>query len=141
MDYRADVRAAIGEAIVVLRRRAKLKAYELAHLAEMDKSQLSGYELAKKWVRLPVLLRITTALGMTLAEFFTFAQEQAKSRQAGQDPPYESVPASDRAPERLEMVAQRSDPTEYAEDSRGEGSDETGGSELGDAREEPEAEG
>ena len=75
-----DYRALIAEAIVVLRRRVGLNAKDLAAAASMGPSQVSRIELCKTWVTLPVLIRITKALGMSLGEFFSFAEEQALSR-------------------------------------------------------------
>lgn len=117
-----DYRAVIAEAIVVLRRRGGWTAKEFAVRAHMDPGHLSRVELAKIWVTLPVLLRITECLGLSLGEFFRFAEEQAKSRQASS-----SAPGSYPADRQLRStqpatVAQPAVPTD--DPPRGQGEDE-----------------
>lgn len=106
-----DHRAIIAEAIVVLRRRAGWNAKQFAALAGMGPAHLSRIELAKRWVTIPVLLRITNALGLSLGEFHTFAEQQAMSRDAG-DAIGDRYPASDPARGAL-LIAQPGLSIEY----------------------------
>ncbi len=72
--------AANAEAIGVLRRRVGWKQKDLAAKANISIAHMSRIERGETDPRRPTLQKLTAALGLSLAEFFRFSEELAKSR-------------------------------------------------------------
>jgi transcriptional regulator with XRE-family HTH domain len=63
-----DVRVRVGLNLQKARRRRGVSQEELAHLAKVHQTYLSGVELGKRNPSIVVLDRIATALGLDLAD-------------------------------------------------------------------------
>jgi transcriptional regulator with XRE-family HTH domain len=63
-----DVRVRVGLNLQKARRRRGVSQEELAHLAKVHQTYLSGVELGKRNPSIVVLHRIATALGLDLAD-------------------------------------------------------------------------
>lgn len=104
-------RAGITEAIIVLRRRMGLNQKTLADRARISPAHMSRIERAKVEAKRPTLQRIATALGLSLAEFYQFCDDLAKSRLPEPSPPADTYPAhntrSRRQPDAVAEEAKR----------------------------------
>ena len=86
---------ALGETLVVLRRRAGWNQKELAKKARVGPSQLSKYENARQWPDLPVLLRVTGALDTSLGKFFLAVDRALEPTRLGGATIGDRYPAND----------------------------------------------
>lgn len=106
-------RAAISEAIIVLRRRAGLKQKALASKAEVSPAHMSRIERGKVEAKRRTLQRIAAALGLSLADFLHFCDELSKSRRQS-PPPADAYPPHDAASRRQPgAVAEEEKRVEY----------------------------
>jgi transcriptional regulator with XRE-family HTH domain len=65
-----DMKIAIGERIADLRKAKNLSQQQFAYEAEIERSYLSHLEKGRKNISVDMLVRITTALGISLKDFF-----------------------------------------------------------------------
>ncbi len=65
-----DMKIAIGERIAELRKAKKLSQQQFAYEAEIERSYLSHLEKGRKNISVDMLVRITTALDISLKDFF-----------------------------------------------------------------------
>ena len=65
-----DIKIAIGERIAELRKEKKLSQQQFAYEAEIERSYLSHLEKVRKNISVAMLVKITTALNISLKDFF-----------------------------------------------------------------------
>jgi len=65
-----DIKIAIGERIAELRKAKDLSQQQFAYEAEIERSYLSHLEKGRKNISVDMLVRITTALDISLKDFF-----------------------------------------------------------------------
>lgn len=73
----------ISDKIIQLRKRKGYSTNKLAKLADIGQSTLREVEIGKKQPTIYTLEKVCTALGITLAEFFTPADEETNSLSPG----------------------------------------------------------
>lgn len=66
-----DVKIAIGQRIADLRKAKNLSQQQFAYGADVERSYLSHLEKGRKNISVDMLVRITTALEITLKDFFS----------------------------------------------------------------------
>lgn len=66
----------VGEGIRHYRKQKGLSQEELAHLAHVHESYVGKLERAEKVCSVDVLVRVTEALGVSLADFFRYVQPE-----------------------------------------------------------------
>ncbi|MBC7628099.1 helix-turn-helix domain-containing protein [Ferruginibacter sp.] len=65
-----DIKIAIGERIAELRKAKNLSQQQFAYEAEIERSYLSHLEKGRKNISVDMLMKITTALNVSVKEFF-----------------------------------------------------------------------
>ena len=65
-----DIKIAIGERIAELRKAKNLSQQQFAYEAEIERSYLSHLEKGRKNISVAMLVKITTALNISLKDFF-----------------------------------------------------------------------
>jgi len=65
-----DIKIAIGERIAELRKAKNLSQQQFAYEAEIERSYLSHLEKGRKNISVDMLVKITTALNISLKDFF-----------------------------------------------------------------------
>lgn len=65
-----DIRVLIGSRIRQLRNDKGLSQENLANLAEIDRTYMTGVENGKRNISIQILLKIITALGTSYKDFF-----------------------------------------------------------------------
>ena len=65
-----DIKIAIGERIAELRKAKNLSQQQFAYEAEIERSYLSHLEKGRKNISVAMLVKITTALHISLKDFF-----------------------------------------------------------------------
>jgi len=65
-----DINLKIGERIRDLRKEKNISQESLAHMAEIDRTYMTGVESGKRNVSVKVLEKILTALGTNYKSFF-----------------------------------------------------------------------
>ncbi|MGN6803298.1 MAG: helix-turn-helix domain-containing protein [Ginsengibacter sp.] len=66
-----DMKVAIGERIAQLRKAKNLSQQQFSYEADIERSYLTHVEKGRKNISVDTLVKITTALGITLKEFFS----------------------------------------------------------------------
>ncbi len=65
-----DMKVAIGGRIAELRKAKNLSQQQFSYEAEIERSYLTHVEKGRKNISIDTLIKITTALGISLKEFF-----------------------------------------------------------------------
>jgi transcriptional regulator with XRE-family HTH domain len=65
-----DLRAQVGKRVRLLRTKAALSQEKLAERAELHRNYVGSVERGERDIGITALARITTALNLSLAEFF-----------------------------------------------------------------------
>lgn len=66
----------LGRAVYVLRKEAGLTQAVLAEAADVHASHISNLESGRYWPSLPLLIRLSQALGITAGELLLFANRK-----------------------------------------------------------------
>jgi transcriptional regulator with XRE-family HTH domain len=69
-----DINVLVGKRITQLRKRKKLSQQKFAYEAEVERSYLTHIEKGRKNISLEMLAKITTALEISLHDFFDPAE-------------------------------------------------------------------
>jgi transcriptional regulator with XRE-family HTH domain len=75
-----DIKVAIGERIVKLRKAKKLSQQKFSYEAEIERSYLTHVEKGRKNISIDTLIKITNALGISLKDFFNEESFNGKKR-------------------------------------------------------------
>lgn len=65
-----DIKVAIGERIAQLRKAKNLSQQKFSYEAEIERSYLTHVEKGRKNISIETLMKVTSALGVSLKEFF-----------------------------------------------------------------------
>ena len=65
-----DMKVAIGERIAELRKAKNLSQQQFSYEAEIERSYLTHVEKGRKNISIDTLIKITSALGISLKDFF-----------------------------------------------------------------------
>jgi len=65
-----NINALVGKRVAQLRRKKKLSQQKFAYEADIERSYLTHIEKGRKNISLSTLEKITTALGISLQDFF-----------------------------------------------------------------------
>ena len=67
-----DIKIAVGKRIKELRNKLGISQEELADIAKLDRTYITSVECGKRNISIINIEKITTALGVSLSEFFNF---------------------------------------------------------------------
>lgn len=81
MAPRSEAHAAFGRAIRHIRTERGLSQERMAHLADLDRSYVSGIERGERNPSLGNILKLTAVLDVSLSELAAVAEELASERQ------------------------------------------------------------
>ena len=67
-----DIKQAVGKRIRELRNKLGVSQEELANMADLDRTYITSVECGKRNISIVNIEKLTTALNVTLSEFFSF---------------------------------------------------------------------
>ncbi|MDA3850723.1 MAG: helix-turn-helix transcriptional regulator [Spirochaetaceae bacterium] len=71
-----DIYTQLGQQISNARKRLKITQDQLAEKVGLSQPTLASYEIGRRKIPIPILLKITDSLGVELEEFFPFMEKK-----------------------------------------------------------------